>query len=96
MVAILKDKTKVDETKKEEDKQQNIQEVIFYKCGNCGYQIFKDYRCCPNCGSELDFSESDKLIDKYCKFCGEEVDYDFSFCSHCGKEIKKDKLGKGD
>ena len=42
----------------------------YYVCTKCGYQLFEDYKCCPNCGEKVSFNQ-DK--GKYCTECGRNI-----------------------
>ena len=52
-----------------------------YVCSECGYQVYPDFKCCPKCGSELNF-EQDK--GKFCGTCGKELTEEHVFCPYCG------------
>ena len=67
---------------------QNKQESYYYVCAKCGYQVFEDYNCCPNCGETISFKkEQEKLI---CE-CGKELEENFIACPYCGKKRTLEK-----
>ncbi len=52
------------------------------KCKECGYELRKGIKFCPDCGKPVLY-DSYKII---CDNCHEEVDKDSKFCSKCGKQ----------
>lgn len=64
------------------------------KCSNCGLDVKKDLKNCPNCGNALIESE-DSIQDiknetLICSNCGEELNENNSFCPSCGDKVEKD------
>lgn len=48
-------------------------------CSNCGSQIEKTTKVCPDCGAE----QIDKKM-KYCSNCGSQIDANAEICPECG------------
>lgn len=52
------------------------------KCKNCGTEIGKDIKFCPNCGNK---------IQKQCPMCGQEIEEGMKFCVSCGAKLLDDE-----
>lgn len=52
------------------------------KCKNCGTEIGKGIKFCPNCGNK---------IQKQCPMCGQEIEEGMKFCVSCGAKLLDDE-----
>ena len=50
-------------------------------CSNCGKNIPKSSKFCPECGQKLN-------VKNFCEECGEEVPSSAKFCPSCGNKLK--------
>lgn len=62
-------------TKRSRQKEEQI------KCPNCGAEVPKDSRFCPQCGKPLE------EVKPQCPNCGADVPAGSKFCNQCGKAL---------
>lgn len=69
-------------------------------CNECGAKVEQNFKFCPICGSELNFSASQQSLDDYisttgqvliCTICGEENSIESNMCNSCGAKLDKTK-----
>lgn|GEM_PF-1061473 len=66
-------------------------------CPSCGFNLKKEYRFCPACGTEVTmttFSEPESASQKLviCEICGEENEESSLHCSSCGAKLNKEEV----
>jgi len=55
------------------------------KCPSCGFEITKDVKFCPDCGTKIEVKKEKLYV---CPQCKGDVTKDDKFCPVCGKKIK--------
>ena len=55
-----------------------------FKCPDCNYPVYSNYKKCPKCGIGLKF----KFKYSRCTRCAMKIEEDFNICPFCGKKRK--------
>ena len=60
------------------------QEVVEFKCTDCGSTVPADAKACPNCGASFEQTAQPDEVDYTCSECGEIIELQAKACPKCG------------